>query len=190
MLDLSESEQVLIARTFFISLITDVIRIHLRKKSLHPRVLSYAYDTIAHIEKWKNISVFLLSIPWFIGRLKDDIIANQLLIDGSIHIEKAIQLINDNLKSTVLTVRWLANQLQISTTHLTNLFKLQLDETVSAYITKRKMTEITFELTYTNQSLKEIREKYGYLNHSNFIQSFKKHIGMTPLKYLQELHNS
>lgn len=183
---MSEIEQVFIARTFFVSVITDIIRVHNRKNLLHPRVLSYSYDVIARIEKWENISEFLLSIPWYIERLKKDIIAEHILFEGNIHVEKALQLINYNLEGNVLTVQWIAEKLQISTTHLSNVFKLQLGGTISNYIITRKLDEITYEIAYTNKSLKEIREKYGFMNHSNFIQHFKRYKGMTPLRYKQK----
>lgn len=189
LLDMVEEEQVFVARIFLVSVITDIIRVHNRKNLLHPRTLSAAYAIISKVEKWENISEFLLHIPWFIERLKEDIIADQLLFEGSIHVEKALQLIHYNLAENILSVRWLAEQLQITTAHLTNLFKLQLGETVSSYIMKRKMNEITFELTYTNRPLQEIREKYGFMNHSNFIQQFKKYNGMTPLKYQQKKYD-
>lgn len=187
-LDMSEEEQVFIARIFFTSIITDIIRVQNRKKRLHPRALSHAYDVIARIEKWNNLSEYLLSISWFIEQLKERIIADFILFDGCVHIEKALELINYHLDNDILTVKWLAKQLQISTTHLSNLFKLQIGETISSFITKRKMDEIVYELTYTNKSLKEIREKYGFINHSHFIQHFKRYKGVTPLKFKQELH--
>ncbi len=183
LLDLSEVEQVFIARTFFISIITDIIRIHNRRNLLHPRVLAHAYDVIARIEKWENLSEYLLSIHWFVERLEKDIIADQILFEGSAHVEKALYLISHHLEDSKLSVSWIAEQLDISTTHLSNLFKLQIGETVAHYITKRKIEEITYELIYTNKSLKEIREKFGYMNHSNFIQHFKRHQGLTPLQF-------
>ena len=186
LLDLSELEQVFIARTFFISIITEIIRIHNRRNFLHPRVLSHGYEVIARIEKWENLSEYLLSIHWLVERLEKDIIADQILFEGSIHVEKALQLINHNLKGNNLSVKWIAEKLNISTTHLSNLFKLEIGYTVAHYITKRKIDEITYELSYTNKSLKEIREKFGYENHSNFIQHFKKHKGMTPLRFRKD----
>lgn len=188
-LDMTEEEQVFIARVFFISIITDIIRIQNRKKLYHPRMLSHAFDIILKIEKWSNLSEYILSISWFIEQLRDNIVADQIIFDGCIHVEKALKLISYSLEGDILTVKWLAEQLDISTTHLSNLFKLQIGETVLSYITKRKMDEIVFELTYTNNSLKDIREKYGFRNHSHFIQHFKKYKGITPLKYKQELHN-
>lgn len=187
-LDMTEEEQIFIARVFFISIVTDIVRIQNRKKLYHPRMLSYSFDVISKIEKWSNLSEFILAINWFVEQLKDNIVAGQIMFDGCIHVEKALKLINYNLKKDTLTVKWIAEQLCISTTYLSNLFKLQTGDTVSNYITKRKIDEITFELTYTNHSLKEIRERYGYRNHSHFIQHFKKYKGVTPLNYKRELH--
>lgn len=187
LLDLSDVEQVFIARTFFISIITDIIRIQKRKGRLHPRKLTFAYELIAKIERWKNVTEFILNSAFYIEKVRVSIIADDILFQGCPHMEKALQLIDIHLKEELLTVSWLARQLDISTTHLTNLFKLRIGDPVSVYISKRKLNEIVFEMTYTTRSLKEIREKYGYVNHSHFIQHFKKHYGMTPLKYKQEL---
>lgn len=187
-LDMSEDEQVFVARIFFISLVTDIIRIQTRKKMFHPRMLSYSYKVIAQIERWHNLSEYLLSITWFVEQLRENILIDYVISDGCSHVEDTLSLIHTHLKGDILTVKWLAAQIGISTTHLSNVFKLQTGENLSNYIMKRKMNEIVFEMTYTNQSLKVIREKYGFTNHSYFIQCFKKYKGVTPLKYKQALH--
>lgn len=187
-IDMSDEEQVFIAKVFFTSIVTEIVRVQNRKQLYHPRLLTNALNIISYIEKWTNLSEYLLSISWFVEQLKEKIIANQLLFEGCTHVENALKLISYNLRGDILTVKWLADQLNISTTHLSNVFKLQMGETVSSYITKRKLDEIIFELTYTSKSLKQIREKYGFINHSHFIQHFKRYKGITPLKYKQALH--
>lgn len=183
---LPEKEQLFTARVYFISIITHLIRLQTRKECLHPQVLTDAYETISTIEEWENISEFLLQIPWFVERLKNDIISDHLLFKGNPHVEKALQLIHDHLKSDYLNVNWLAGQLSISTTHLSNLFKLHIGVNVSDYIAEQKINDIIYHLIHSNESMKTIREKYGFNNHSHFIQFFKKHKGMTPLQFLQE----
>jgi len=116
------------------------------------------------------------------------------MADFSLHnatplLDKALQLINENISSTKLSVNWLAEQLNVSTTHLSNLFRLNLGVNPSNYIAKRKITEITFELIHTSEPLAKIRKKYGFISHSHFIQFFKKHKGITPLKYRQHVHS-
>lgn len=187
LLDLSDVEQVFIARTFFISIITDIIRVHTRKNQLHPRILSHAYKGISIIEKWGNITEFILAIPDFMKRLTTQIIDEPILIEGNLHVEKALQLINQHIKDKCLTVNWLALQLSISTTHLANVFKCQVGETIKVYIANRKMDEIVFAITHTNSSLHEIREEFGFTSHNYFIQYFKKHKGITPLQFRQQL---
>lgn len=187
LLDLSDKEQVFIARTFYISIVTDVIRIQQRKGRLHPRNLIWAYELIAKIEQWETVSEFILNNTFYIDELRENIIADEVLFQGCEHITRAIQLIEKNLTRSCLTVNWLAMELQISATHLTNLFKLRIGETVSSYITKKKLNEIIFEMTYTSKTLKIIREKYGYANHSHFIQQFKKYYDKTPLNYIRDL---
>lgn len=183
---LPEKEQLFTARVYFISIITHLIRIQMHKERLHPQVLTNAYKTISTIEEWENISEFLLQIPWFVERLKNDIISDHLLFKGNPHVEKALQLIHDHLKSDYLNVNWLAEQLCISTTHVSNLFKLHMDVTVSDYIAERKINDIIYALIHSNDSVKNIRKKYGFKTHSHFIQFFKKQKGMTPLQYMQE----
>lgn len=187
-LDMSEEKQVFVARIFFVSIVTDLIRLHNRKLRLHPRTLSKAYEIIKEIETWENISEYILSIKWMVEEIAESIIGDYIVMDGCKHINKAVRLIEKQLKGDMITVKWLAKQLGISSTHLNNLFKLQAGETVASFITKRKMNEIVYEIAYTNQSLKVIREKYGYFNHSHFIQHFKKYYGITPLQYKQQMY--
>lgn len=184
---LSDAEQVFIARTFFIGIITDIIRVQTRKKQLRPKTLSYAYETIATIEKWENITEYYLGIPNYMKRITNDILVEDLQFAGNIHIEKALQLIHFHLEGNLLTVNWIAQQLDISTTHLANTFKLQLGKTVTQYITERKIEEICFQLTYTNLSIKDIRHKFGFTNNSHFIQYFKRLKGITPLQFKKDL---
>src|SRR5699024_4414863 len=126
-----------------------------------PHGLAYAYGMIATIEKWENISEFLLSIPTFVEHLSTDIIREGMFFIGNQHVEQALTIIDENLEGITLTVNWLAAKLNISTTHLANLLKNQLDETTSRYIKRRKIDEVIYELTYTKQSINLVSSKYG-----------------------------
>lgn len=190
LVNIPEEEQVIILKTFFVSIINDMIKIKIRKRRLHSRALAYAYGMIYTIEQWSNISEYLLSISSFVENIKSNIISTEILFEGNHHIERALTLIDEHLEGKVLTVHWLAERLNISTTYLANLFKIHLDEKVSDYILRRKMDEVIYELTYTNKILHEIREKYGFYNKSHFIKVFKKYQGITPLQYMKRLQNN
>lgn len=187
LLDLSDQEQVFVARIFFVGIVTEVIRVKKRKKTLYPKTLSQAYALIAQVEKWENLSEYILAIPSYLKQLIEEVIAEQPMLEQSIYVEKAIKIIHENLTNPALNVSWVAQQLDLSTTHIANIFKIELDQTISKYILKQKLNEITYAIRYTNKTLTEIREAYGIVNQSHFIQQFKKHIGMTPLQYKKEL---
>ncbi|HZW68111.1 MAG TPA: helix-turn-helix transcriptional regulator [Pseudogracilibacillus sp.] len=185
LLDLSDEDQLFIVRTVYVSILTDLLRVQSRKKMLRPALLTKSYEMIYEVESWENISQFILNIPLFLSVVVDDLLTHTPLHDACPRIEKAIRLINEQITSRELTVKWLAEQLHISTTHLANLFRLNVGMNVSEYIAKRKVTEISYDIVYTSMPLAKIREKYGFVSHSHFIQFFKRHKGKTPLKYRQ-----
>lgn len=187
MLELSDEEQVFVIRTFFISLITEIIHTQNRKQTLHPQVLHQAFNAIHHIEEWENISEYILGIPWFVDTLTNQLLNHSPLIEDCPHLERTIELIHKNIKNACLSVQWIADKIGISTTHLSNLFKLKLGMTISNYIAKRKVNEISYEIVHTTKSLKEIRRSFGFQSHSHFIQFFKKHKGITPLKFKESV---
>lgn len=184
-LDLNEEEQVFVVRTVFISIITDLLSRINKKQSIRPELLSDAYELIYDIETWENLSQFILSIPTFIDTIHEKLLYASPYHDLSPKLEQAMYLINKHITEKKLTVKWLADQLNISTTHLSNLFRLNVGMNASDYIANRKIAEISYEIVHTSKSLKEIREQYGFASHSHFIQFFKKHKGKTPLKYRQ-----
>lgn len=185
LLDLSDEDQLFIVRTVYVSIITDLLRVQSRKKMLRPALLTKAYEMIYEVESWENISEFILNIPLFLSVVVDELLAHTPLHDACPYVEKAICLINEQITSRELTVKWLAEQLQISTTHLSNLFRLKVGMNISNYIAKRKVTDISYDIVHTSMSLAKIRDKYGFVSHSHFIQYFKRHKGKTPLKYRQ-----
>lgn len=188
-LDLSEKDQVFVARTAFVGIITDVLRVQSRREMLQAERLAKAYEMIFNIETWENISRFILSIPDFLSLIVDELLEQTPLYDACPRIDEAMKLIQQEITSRHLTVAWLAEQLDISPTHLSNLFRLKVGMNASEYISKRKVTEIAYDIVHTSDSLAKIREKYGFTSHSHFIQYFKRHKGKTPLKYRQYVLN-
>jgi len=183
---LPEREQLFVARLFFTSFVTKIIRKQNRNGRLPSNMLANAYDLIYQIEQWENISEYMLHISTFIKQIKSNIILEHLLFRGNALVSEALTIIYTNLQSNELTVNSIAEQLDVSPTHLTNLFKEHLDQTPSEYIAQKKMKAIIYELNHTNESLHTIRERFGFHNHSHFIQFFKKHTNLTPLQYLQQ----
>ena len=68
-------------------------------------------------------------------------------------------------------------------THLSRLFKEEMNMSLLQYLTTVKMNNARDLLLYSTLSLEEIREALGYLSLSHFNNLFKKYYKMTPGKY-------
>ncbi|HLS06356.1 MAG TPA: AraC family transcriptional regulator [Bacillota bacterium] len=190
LLELDEFEQVFIARIFFTSLVTDLMKKQVHKEQLQPKVLSHVFHAVATIDSLQNISEYLLYIPEFIENITQKIIGSHLLTESNEHVETILQLIGDHLTDPALSVQWLADQVNLSTTHVTNLFKQYMEQTVSEYIVNCRINEIAYELITTAKPMTEIYQTYGFVNQSHFIQRFKRAKGMTPLQYRKRFFNN
>src|SRR5690625_1343921 len=154
-----------------------------RRDQLQPKMLLHVFKVVATIDTFQNISEYLLYIPQFLETIAQEMIGNHLIIENNPHIEKVLRLIDLHISDKSLTVKWLAEQIDLSTTHITNLFKQHLDQTISKYIMLRKINEIAYELITSTHPVVQIYEKYGFVNQSHFTQRIKQIKGMTPLQY-------
>ncbi len=94
----------------------------------------------------------------------------------------AIEYINSAL-SIQLDVDEIAAKAIVSVSTLTKKFKKEIGMTVSAYIDKAVMMEAASLLQYTNMTVLEISERFGFCSQSYFSKRFKDHHCLTPQQY-------
>ena len=98
-------------------------------------------------------------------------------------VDSIIALIADNMGNSDLSVIFLASQVHLSVNYLRTIFKDCMGETLSSYITRKKLEMICELLEHTDLTLEEIGEKLGFSTQNYFYTFFKKHTGMTPREY-------
>lgn len=98
------------------------------------------------------------------------------------HVRKCICYINDNIDKKI-TVSSLSEICSISPDYLSQVFKDEMGENLSTYITKRKL-ETAKDMLTKGKSNNEICCYLGFSSVSHFITAFKKHYNMTPTEYL------
>jgi AraC-like DNA-binding protein len=98
-------------------------------------------------------------------------------------VQRALRIIDADFTLRSLTVEQLAARLNISTVHLNRLFRRELDSTVIAYITKRRMELASRLLIQSAFTIEQVRMKCGYATSSSFIKAFIRHYGVTPTQY-------
>lgn len=98
-------------------------------------------------------------------------------------IEQILYLIEENIYNPGLSVVYLADQVHLSVNYLRNIFKENTGDSLSGYITQRKLALICELLLDTDMPLSDISDKLGFSTKNYFFTFFKKHTGMTPNDY-------
>ncbi len=106
---------------------------------------------------------------------------------NSRHINVCKEYIYSHIKERI-TIEDLADELGVSASYLSRLFKKETGESVSAYIRKQKIEIAKNLLRYSDYSMIEIANRLAFSSQSHFIQQFREVVGMTPKKYRDEYY--
>ncbi|KKI90172.1 hypothetical protein WQ54_23250 [Bacillus sp. SA1-12] len=106
----------------------------------------------------------------------------KLFSNRSSHLYQAKLFIRDNL-SDQLRLEHVANNLHISTRHLSRLFSEELGESFSNYIRRKRIEEAAKLLETTNIPIKEIADLTGCGSVHSFTRMFTSMMNVSPAKY-------
>ena len=87
-----------------------------------------------------------------------------------------------------ITIEEIADELGVSPSYLSRLFKKETGDSVSAYIRAQKIEMAKNMLRYSDYALSDIANRLSFSSQSHFIQQFKEQTGMTPKKYRDMNH--
>lgn len=97
-------------------------------------------------------------------------------------VNKVVLFINDEVESD-LSVEDIANSFNVSTSHLSRIFREHVEITLVEYLNVRRVEESQYYLRHTNKSIAEISRQYHFCNQSYFTRIFKKYTGVTPKQF-------
>lgn len=98
-------------------------------------------------------------------------------------IEQVITYIDSHYMDHSLSLEMVACKYSISVSYFSRFFKEQMGINFVQYIWQKRMNAVINELVTTNDPLKDIIQRVGYLDTPNFIRKFKKETGLTPGQY-------
>lgn len=101
-------------------------------------------------------------------------------------VNEVIQYINENVENQLI-VEEIAKHFNVSTSHLSRIFREHTSVTLVEYITMRKIEDIQFYLRFSNIKIAEIAERFHFCNQSYFTRVFKKYTGLTPRRFRKDL---
>lgn len=97
-------------------------------------------------------------------------------------LEYAVNFIDSNY-GTQICLENLANSVGYSYHHFRHMFRSTYEISPKQYILNVRMTHAKLFLQQEELSVKEIAQMCGFRNTSQFISTFKKHTGLSPLAY-------
>ena len=77
----------------------------------------------------------------------------------------------------------LASKINISPTHLRNIFSKEIGMSVTKYVRKKVLEAAEADLENDSLTVKEISNKYGFCDQFYFTRLFTEHFGQPPSKY-------
>ncbi|ROR26378.1 two-component system response regulator YesN [Mobilisporobacter senegalensis] len=98
----------------------------------------------------------------------------------------AVEYIDKNYANPELTLQSICNDLAISTSYFSTIFKNYTGETFIEALTKKRMNKSMELLANTSMKIYEIAERVGFSDPHYFAITFKKYTGMTPKEYAKE----
>jgi len=101
---------------------------------------------------------------------------------NSRHISVCKEYIYSHLKERI-TIEDLADELGVSESYLSRLFKKETGDSVSAYIRRQKIEMAKNLLRYSDYSMIDIANRLSFSSQSHFIKQFREYTSMTPKKY-------
>ncbi|KGE16373.1 response regulator transcription factor [Paenibacillus wynnii] len=131
-----------------------------------------AFATISKLRKW---SIGAL------GKLKEGT-SNEVKDIRSVYVKKIQEFTDRNLHLDV-SLRVLADHVNLHPTHLSKIYKIETGEGISEYISRLRMERACHKLKTTAKKVYEIGMEIGYMDPAYFIKVFKRQFGVTPQEY-------
>lgn len=96
---------------------------------------------------------------------------------------RALRVIYGGLCNCTLSPASVSEQLHVNPAYLSRLFKAQVHQNISDYISEKRMKKACSLLENDAFTVKEAAALSGYENYNYFFRVFKKHMGITPGEY-------
>ncbi|OPA79352.1 AraC family transcriptional regulator [Paenibacillus selenitireducens] len=100
-------------------------------------------------------------------------------------MDQIVNYIDTHYMDHTLSLETISFEFTISPSHLSRSFKEKVGINFIQYIWQKRVEAVMHDLKTTNDPLKDIIMRVGYLDTPNFIRKFKKETGYTPGQYRQ-----
>lgn len=101
-------------------------------------------------------------------------------------VNKVIEYIDEEIESP-MTVEGLASMFDISTSHLSRIFREHTGITLVEYINMKKVEESQYYLRFSDKKISDISNYFNFCNQSYYTRIFKKYTNETPRRFRNDI---
>lgn len=187
--DFIEKKQYPNLKYYLISLMGVISR---QMRKLHiPAEKAFAFNSISVdlIEEKLNeenaidlLSELIEFLMYTIEEKKQPTLLHQTVNEVIRYIDKKVQ--------SPMTVEGLAQKFDVSTSHLSRIFREHAGITLVEYINIKKVEESQYYLRFSKQKISDISDNFNFCNQSYYTRIFKKYTGYTPRKFRNNIQGS
>ncbi|WP_172196274.1 response regulator [Saccharibacillus qingshengii] len=139
---------------------------------IEPLQRGEVFASIARLRRWSLEAL----------RLLKEGTSSEVKDSRSLYVRKVQAFADKNLHLDV-SLRALADHVNLHPTHLSKIYKIETGEGISDYVANLRMERACYKLKSTDKKVYEIGLEIGYMDPAYFIKVFKRHFGMTPQDY-------
>ncbi|WP_158084397.1 helix-turn-helix domain-containing protein [Marispirochaeta aestuarii] len=143
------------------------------------------YDELSQRETLEDIGAWLKRISFKLTHAINE--HNLKRLDRN--VEKIIAYIDDHLQEDI-SLNSLAELVGFSTSYISKIFKENIGINYIEYLSKKRIEKSKLLLKDTIFNIKEIGFRVGFNNIQTFLRTFKRHEGITPGQYRENIRNS
>jgi AraC-like DNA-binding protein len=96
--------------------------------------------------------------------------------------ERVMRFVRAHIRKP-LTLETIAVNFNYSRSHLSAQFRLERGESIMQYVRRTKIDVTKEHVAYSEYSLKEISERYGFVDAYTFSKFFKRYVGVSPREF-------
>ena len=144
----------------------------------------FAENTTPATNRDEVVGAYLYLLLELAGRSYAQAQAQRAPSHGLLQVRAFSQLLDAHFR-TEKTVGYYADQLAVTANHLNALCRRVVNQTASALIHERVITEAQRRLAHSADTVGQVADYLGFEDHSYFTRYFKKYVGQTPETFRQ-----
>ncbi|MFD0713993.1 response regulator [Paenibacillus sp. GCM10027626] len=148
-------------------------------------ILGEDWNVLSRPNPFRSVEQLQQWVWRVLGKMKADMQGEQSETSAYL-VRRAQQYVENNLAGDT-SLQAVAQYVRVHPVYLSRVYKSETGEGLSGYVLCLKMEKAEKMLLESNAKIHEIADELGYMNPPYFIKVFKKHFGLTPKEYREQM---